>query len=126
MRVVIQSVTVTSSAGSGRRVCRTSILPRWKWVDRFLPFWSDLALRDYYKMYKFVPDAELERKLSVCRKAIIKGHRVPDFTRKQAVLWSIRSSRGKVAQRRAILSELTGWRNLFADTIVILAFLCAW
>ena len=107
-------------------ISRSAVLPRWKWIDCFLPFWSDRDLRWYYKRYKFVSDEELGRKLAVCRESINRGHRKDSFERKQEVLWAIETGRGKARHRSERRAELRAWIMLLGAVGVVGMVVKSW
>ena len=95
-----------------KRIITTTNLPRWKIFDCILPFWSDRNLRWFYGRYKYERPDQIARKREVCRKAVLKGHRVDSFKRKQEVLWFIDVKAEKRRRRREFREEFFGWLTL--------------
>ena len=97
---------------STKWIITTTMLPRCKAFDRIFPFWSDKDLRWFYRRYKYERPDQIARKREVCRRAVLKGHRVDSFKRKQEVLWFIDVKAEKRRRRREFREEFFGWLTL--------------
>jgi hypothetical protein len=83
-----------------------------KVADSMIPFCGDVGLRKYYLRYRSARPDEIKRKLEVCRQAILNGHDVDRFTRKQEVLWYIDTRRQARLHRREAVKEALDWLKI--------------
>ena len=102
------------------------MLPRWKWIDHFVRYWSDPYRRQFFKRYEHMPDHELDRKRNVSRENIRKGHRVEHYKRKHEVIWAIQSRRERKQHKRARRAEARALIGLIGVPTLVGLLIILW